>query len=205
MVYAESIEEVKHPQHSFIGYAEICGVASQNEIKQGRELFAKNTDPMPTTLSILRLYNALNETGRQNFVKECIHPDDQTVVSISIRVFRAVDKSGIEKYRAGEVNGYGDWRHISRPKCCWLAFYQRYSGKLALHGRITCARTLFTKARSPHRLEGIEDCEEVHPDCEIVRGRFWGMDYQGVCSEVNGKDLQFCVDVAEIHRVVCIE
>ena len=99
MVYAESIEEVKHPQHSFIGYAEICRVASQNEIKQERELFAKNTDPMPTTLSILPLYNALNETGRQNFVKECIRPDDRTVVSISARVFSAVHESNRHRER----------------------------------------------------------------------------------------------------------
>ena len=88
-----------HPQHSFIGYAEIGRVASQNEIKQERELFAKNTDPMPTTLSILPLYNALNETGRQNFVKECIRPDDRTVVSISARVFSAVHESNRHRER----------------------------------------------------------------------------------------------------------
>ena len=99
VVYAENIEEVMHPQHSFIGYAEIGRVASQNEIKQERELFAKNTDPMPTTLSILPLYNALNETGRQNFVKECIRPDDRTVVSISARVFRAVHESNRHRER----------------------------------------------------------------------------------------------------------
>ena len=161
------------------GYAEICRVASQNEIKQERELFAKNTDPMPTTLSILRLYNALNETGRQNFLKECIHPDDQTVVSISIRVFRAVDKSGIEKYSAGEVNGYGDWRHISRPKCCWLAFYQRYSGKLALHGRITCARTLFTKARSPTQTGGHRRLRGSSSRLRDCKGSFLGHGLSG--------------------------
>ena len=99
-------------------------VSRQNEIKQERELFAKNTDRVRTTVSILTLYDALNETGRHNFVKECIRPDDQTVVSISARVFVPFTKAiGIEKYRAGEVNGYGHWRPISRPKCCWLAFY----------------------------------------------------------------------------------
>ena len=95
MVYAENIERSK----DLTGYAEICRVASQNEIKQERELFAKNTDPMPTTVSILRLYNALNETDRHNLIKECIRPDDQAVVSISARVFRAVHESNRHRER----------------------------------------------------------------------------------------------------------
>ena len=49
--------------------------------------------------------------------------------------------------------------------------------------RITCARTLFTKAINSHRPESIEDYEEIHPDGEIVRGHFWGKDYWGVRSE----------------------
>ena len=32
IVYAENIEEVMHPQHSFIGYAEVCHIASDAEL-----------------------------------------------------------------------------------------------------------------------------------------------------------------------------
>jgi hypothetical protein len=87
IIRAEGIEKVGggHPQHRYLGYAEICQVSTEAEIREAVDSFevdhTKSWIPiLPKTLnidSVLHLYGALNDEGREHFVRDCIHRDDQ--------------------------------------------------------------------------------------------------------------------------------
>ena len=88
IIWAEGIQRVHHPQHRYVGYAEICQVASEDEITKAREQFEREStistiQILPQSIdleNILRLYDALDEPSKATFVNECIHHYDQAIV-----------------------------------------------------------------------------------------------------------------------------
>ena len=112
IVRAEGIDRVNHPQHRFTGYAEICQVATEQEIKVAREHFSANIAqttvqilPKPMSLTtLLYMYDALNDIGKRHFIKECIHPDDQAILHKYIGVGFFIPSVLRTKYKFVEWN-----------------------------------------------------------------------------------------------------